>query len=373
MKEPAAATPVHIYLPSFAGGGAERVFVRLANHFVAAGRPVVIIVNRTTGPLRELLSEKVTVVDLGAAHGRGALPRLVRYLRSARPRVLLSAMMGPNVVAILACALARSPTRLIASERNHVSARLRQWPMRRRWTYRLLLRLLYARAHYLTAVTEGVAADLAEVTGIPRDRIVVVHNPRPDDEEVNSGRSAAPPHPWFAEGTPVLLAIGRLVPHKGFRVLLEALALVRAERDVRLIILGEGPDEAHLRALAGRLGIAASVDLPGFVPNRLDYLVRSGLYIMASDVEGFPNSLLEALACDIRVVSTDCAGGGARTILEPSRSDAIVRTGDARALAAAIGRELDRAVAPGDMAAIAERFSMDRTASRFLELCDMVA
>lgn len=359
---------VHLYIHSFAGGGAERVFVRLANHFAAQGIGTRLVVNSASGPLRSLLSDDVHLVDLGAPRAHRAIPRLAGYLRRQQPEVLMSAMTRVNIGALLARRLSAAQTRIVVSERNQPTSLMRHWPARQRWTSTFLLQRLYPGAEGIAAVTDGVADDLVQMTGIARERITVVHNPAPDESEVRAARDAPPPHAWFEEETPVIVAVGRLVPQKGYATLLEALALARARRPIRLIALGEGPQRAELAALADSLGLADAILFPGFVLNRLDYLAKAALYVLASDTEGFPNALVEALACDTKVVSTDCAGGGARTILANGGEHAITPVGNAPRLADAILEALERSVPPGEMAQFSKRYSIAETADKFLAI-----
>jgi glycosyltransferase involved in cell wall biosynthesis len=364
----AALSPLYLYVPSFDGGGAERVYIRLANHFAERGHETSFIVNAGVGPLRGLLSAKVTIIDLNAPRNYQAIPKLAAFLRREKPAVLLTALTGTNLAAIVARSLAGVRTRLVISERNQVTSRMNHYSPRHRWFRKKLMQLLYPRADGITAVTEGVASDLAAVARIREDRIDVVHNPGPDMAEILAAKAAPAPHPWFEGSDPVIVAIGRLVPQKGFMVLLEAVAKAQAHRKIKLIVLGEGPQLAELKAAAQRLGLSDTVEFHGFVLNRLDFLTKASLYVMSSDVEGFPNSLVEALACDVRVVTTDFAGGGARTILGHDHKDAIVPVGNPQRMAEAILSELDRPVGAGEMAAYARRFSIDSTAAKFLTL-----
>src|SRR5262249_62338317 len=104
---------------------------------------------------------------------------------------------------------------------------------------------------------EGVAADAGRGTGIPRERIVAIHNPvlTPAFRERAGARIE---HPWLAAGgPPVVIGAGRLRPQKDFATLIRAFARVRASRRVRLLILGEGPLRGALQRLPGEPGRAA--------------------------------------------------------------------------------------------------------------------
>ncbi len=332
---------------SLDGGGAERVLVALAEGLAAAGQRVDLVV--LCGPAPPL--EGLRVIPLRApAPALGALPFLA-YLRRERPQAVLSTLVGPNAIAV-ACArliTARWRPRVVVREANTLSVALRYRSAASRRVAAAAARASYPRADAIVAVSEGARADLARFLGLPLYRVMAIPNPSPTAALV--ARAGAPlAHPWFAPDrtTPVIIASGRLVPKKGFDVLLEAMAQLRKRRDVRLVILGEGPERAALEAHQARLGLRDFVELKGFVDNPFAYLGRADLFVLASFAEGSPNVLVEALACGCPVVATDCLSGP-REILRDGRDGALVSPGDASALAAAIEQAL---TAPPDRAAL---------------------
>ena len=143
---------------------------------------------------------------------------------------------------------------------------------------------------------------------------------------------------------------------------------MRRRRPARLIILGEGEDRPALEALAGELGVAEDVALPGFCANALAYMARSAVFVLSSRWEGLPTVLIEALAAGTRVVSTDCPSGP-REILEDGRLGALVPVGDAPALAGAIADTLDRpaAAAPAEMLV---PFTLDAAVDHYLRIIE---
>src|SRR5690606_19607980 len=162
------------------------------------------------------------------------------------------------------------------------------------------------------------------------------------------------------------LSIGRLVYQKGFDDLLRAFAEVHAKMpELNLLILGNGPLEADLRALAHELNISDHVHLIGFRPNPIDYMKRASLFVMSSRHEGFGNVLVEALSAGIPVVSTDCDYGPSE-ILEQGRYGALVPVGDVSSLALAIETALE--ILPDRVAlqTRAKTFSPASIADRYL-------
>lgn len=370
IEAPRHDTGVHFYLPSFAGGGAERFFIRLANQIASRGTPVHFIVNHTGGPLRELLSDSVALHVLGAPKATLAMPRLIAYLRDRKPKVLISALTRTNVVALLSARLARSGTRVIVCERNQYSALLRELDPVRRWFMTWLVRRLYPNAHAVIGNTAEVTRDIACVARLDASRTGVIYNPAPDKAQIEAARAGPAAHPWLEDDRPVAIAIGRLVPQKDYPTMLAAVA--RSGPDLRLIVLGEGPQKAALETLAAELGIADRVAFLGYRMDRFSFLVRADLFLISSRTEGFPNALIEAVAAGIPAISTDCAGGGAREILGREFPDRIVPVEDPDAMARVIRDVLgarDAASVERDrqrVARIADRYQISEIADAFL-------
>ena len=342
-REPRPA--VVVFLPSLAGGGAERAMVEVANALAASHASVTLAVASIAGPYREEIAPEVRLVDLAAGGTIAALLPLVRLLRRERPVALLSAMRHANIVAILATALARRgaglQTRVVISERSTISAMRRIERNHLSLFLDWLARMIYPHSDALIAVSEGVADDLRQELGASAPPIHVVYNPTVTPELVQL--AAAPvPHPWLdAAGPPVIVAVGRLVAAKGYDVLLRAFAQVRRGRRCRLIILGEGPDRNALEQQARHLQVDRDVLIPGFVVNPFAWLSRAALYVLSSRVEGLPNALVQAMACGTPVVSTDCPSGP-REILESGQWGQLVPVDNPAALADAIDAGLER-------------------------------
>jgi glycosyltransferase involved in cell wall biosynthesis len=235
-----------------------------------------------------------------------------------------------------------------------------------------LLRTGYLQADAIVAVSDGVADDLAAHAGFPRERITAVHNPVVGPDLLAKAGEHLD-HPWFAPGEPpVILGAGRLHPQKDFSTLIRAFAQVRAKRPARLVILGassptEPAQAVELKALPDALGVAEDVAMPGFVDNPFAFIARASAFVLSSRYEGLPGVLIQALACGTPVVSTDCPSGP-REILDDGQFGTLVSVGDEAALAQAIENTLDDPPAPERLRARAQLFTVERAATRYLEL-----
>jgi glycosyltransferase involved in cell wall biosynthesis len=357
---------VTIFLPTLAGGGAERCMAIVAGALAAQGTDVTMALANAEGPFLADLHPAVGVLDLRAASAWGALPGLVRHLRSARPTALLAAMSHANVVAALAHRMAASRARLVLSERAHLSSVLAEFPGLRMRMTRALMGLTYPWADAVVAVSDGVAQDLGKHVALAADRVLTIYNPVVDDR-LRHLRDLRPEHPWLASAdVPVVLAAGRLIAQKDFATLLEAFARLRSERPARLVILGDGELRDPLLAHAQRLGIGDDVSLPGFASNPFAAMRAAGVFVLSSRFEGLPGALIQAMACGTPVISTDCPSGP-REVLEGGRWGPLVPVGDAAALAAAMATVLDRRSC-ADVRARAEDFSEARAVARYAKV-----
>jgi glycosyltransferase involved in cell wall biosynthesis len=400
MSEPAVRAGgvrrIALFTNTMAAGGVQRALVSLAREFVARGHEVELLLARARGEMLAQLPREVRVRELSAhwpfavrplfalpgdarklAPGFVAttLPRALRslgplaeYLRSEPPAALLATPMTCSLTALWAAHLAQSPVRIVAREANTLSQQIAQ--RRLLFTARLpgLAREWYPRAAGIVAVSDGVADDLARLTGIARERIATIYNPL-DVARIRALAAAEPEEPWLrdAAGPPVILAAGRLMPAKDFSMLLRAFALVRARRAARLVILGRGPERLRLAWLARRLGIARDVRLAGYAENPFAYMARARVFALSSRYEGLANVLREALACGCSVVATDCPSGSAE-VLRNGALGRLVRVGDAPAMAEALLAALDETPTPEAIRARIESVSGGDPAKRYLEL-----
>ncbi|MCP4202447.1 MAG: glycosyltransferase [bacterium] len=314
--------------PTLGLGGADRVTITLLQFLDRAKVTPSLVLIRREGPYLEDVPEDVPLHELKAASLWTAWWPLTRYLKSTSTDILLSTCSGTNVAACIAHILSGRRGRLILSERNVL---LRDQPFAKKWLMLLAKQLLYPTANAITAVSRGVANDLIDRLFLDPDRIRVVYNPivGPELERLAAKDLEEPP---YDDDAPVILAAGRLVPAKGFDVLLRAFAKLDPEHEARLVILGEGPLRGNLLSQAADLGICERLFLPGFVKNPLRHMSRATIFVLSSRYEGLPGVLIQAMACGLPVISTDCPAGPDE-IITPGRDGLLVSVDSAEEIA----------------------------------------
>ena len=197
-------------------------------------------------------------------------------------------------------------------------------------------------AHHVVTVCHSFASEL-EGVGVSRRQITVQHNSvipwlPVTREESNRLRASL----GIPSNAMVLLAVGRLSREKGHIDLIAAMYRLRAqnaERDVRLVIVGDGPERTRIQKAAEQSMPLGCVILAGHQPELSGYYTIADVMVLPSHTEGSPNALLEAMAAGIPVVAT--AVGGIPEIASNEHSALLVEKENTAALACAIERLLE--------------------------------
>lgn len=302
-------------------GGAERVAALLASAWADRGHDITLMPTFSgRGDCAFPLSSSVQLRFLAdfAGPDAGKLARLVAlraFIRRTQPDVIISFLPHVNCAAVLAAAGQGIP--VIACERTYPP--LLQPPLP--FFYRIARRLTYPFAAALVGQTETAAWWLRARAG----RALVETIPNPVANPLPSSSPRLNPDDLFAPDRKLVLWAGRFEESKRVDVLIDAFARIAStvpEWDV--ILLGDGPVRAAVAEQVRRLGLDERVHLPGFAGNLADWYRRAGVFAMTSSYEGFPNTLLEALAHGVPSIAFDVltgprelSDGGRRLILLP--------------------------------------------------------
>ncbi len=345
-------------------GGVEHMMVNLSRELALRGHDVTIVLARDPQPNEYTPDPRVKLVRLGIPNTVKLIWALSGHLRHARYDVLYTAMPTTNIATIIALKLSGAKTRLVISERSNPALEAAH---SKTWRYRMSFRLqpfLYPLADRIVAVCQDLAGELATFARLRRETITVIYNPA-FDEQAFAAPLPAKTHRWLDDKShPVIITAGRLAVQKDYPTLIRAFAELRTSRDVRLLILGEGPQRAELEALIAELGLQGDVAMPGFRPDIANYLRKADIFALTSIWEGFGNVLVQALAARCSIVSTDCRNGP-REILDDGVYGTLTPVGDVSAFARALAQTLDNRFDPEKQFERAATFSISRSSDAY--------
>jgi len=335
---------------SLRGGGAQRVVATLLRNLDRERFESHLVLWKREGVYFDLLPPDVPVSTF-PGNGRSLVHNhaynvayLSRVIKDVQPDVVMSFLDGANVLALETKLLKRPNCSFLICQQNNLSVSLeRNYPYGalRRWLKKRYMAWLYPKADHIIAVSEGVKTDLVQSFNIPSSMITPIYNSV--DLALIRKRSQSPAHyPWPRGQYQVILAAGRLVEQKGFSDLIRAFSQVRAKTLSKLVILGEGISRGELEALVTSLNLEDDVYMPGFVDNPWAYMRDADLFVLSSYWEGFGNVIVEAMACGVPIIATDC-DFGPREIIQRGKNGILVPVGDVSQLASQTVRLLSSA------------------------------
>ncbi len=321
---------ITLVISALSAGGAERIITSLANHWIEQGSNVTLITFDRDPPYYPL-DGRVALRQLGLpSYGRpvtravsSAVRRILglrRAIRRSDPDIVISFLGKINALTMIATRFMGIP--VVVSERNNPDRQV----FRPAWRW-LRLRL-YGLAARVVTPSQGVLDWFPDAI---RAKGVVIPNPVDLPDEM----------PVRGSGPKVLIAVGRLVPQKGFDILLQAFAKIAADfPDWTLIIRGEGTLRGDIERLRDDLGLAGRVSLPGITEKPGAWVEEGEIFVLSSRYESFGNVLTEAMVAGLAIVSFDCPWGPSEILTD--QADAIlVPPEDHDALAAAMARVMN--------------------------------
>ena len=337
-------------VPSLRGGGGERVAATLLESLQRSSSNIKLILVlfdvESTGNLgpdidvRYLNVRKSWDIIYTIKKFFKVIFNLSRIIKNESPCTILSFVDYSNVVSIIGNWLSGKKNRVIISVHNIPIVQMRECaPNFWEKIMGLLIKVFYNKADSIIAVSKHVGDDLVKNSRINEKLIHIINNPI-DIDRINYLSNEDVAEEFFNEDAPIILAVGRLSKEKGFEYLLKAFSLLKERSNARLVILGEGKEEANLKKLRKELGIDKQVLFLGFKDNPYKYMKRSTIYVLSSLYEAFPMVLLEAMACGIPVISTiykPCTN----EIIEHKKNGLLVAVADEKALAESMLRLLD--------------------------------
>lgn len=320
-------------LPTLAGGGAERVVLRLAEQAAKHGFLVTLAPFHADGELVFDVPPGTYLVNLNVDGIAPAAAWLRNLIAEEKPDILISAMPSANIAALSAVSMtsAKHRPKVIVTEHSNPSISLNKGSWFKKQVLPRAVKTLYPSADGIVAVSEGSRDALAAfLPAKARDKVCWIPNPIDITPPENPAT-----HPWLSEKDPerpVVVAVGRLTEAKDYPTMIEAFDKVHARRpEARLLIFGIGSERAALARMIAKKDLEDTIQLAGFSHNIQGEMRAADLFVLSSAWEGFGNVIVEALSVGLPVVSTDCDFGpgeilrrhGTGRLVPPKSPDAL--------------------------------------------------
>lgn len=353
-------------------GGAQRAVVSLANSLVERGMSVAIYVFSAESICAYELDSRVIVQPTGLSGGsKGFLLAIknnllrIMHLRRVLLRGSTDIVVGMSYTANVLVSLATIRTSIVAvgSERSHPEFK------ETGFFWRQLRAHCYKWLQVLVCLTNDTAKWVFENTNL-RNVVVI-----PNGVEVPLASSLPIVEvPSRLSSKNIVLSVGRLVATKQFDHLISVFAELSSDHpDWVLVIAGDGPEREALKVQIGEYGLSQQIVLLGTVGNLHDWYTTAEAFVFVSRLEGFPNSLLEAMAYGLACISYDCKTGPA-DLIESNVSGELVPVNDKSAVREVLANIIEDSAYRASLSIgarkAAENFSMDMVSDRWCLLLE---
>ena len=328
MKIRVICVKVNIFIGGLSGGGAERVVCNIANYLSRHGHIVEILTMSDDVPTYKLDNEVLRVSLLEASERKCTLwdnflryLRLRKYLKDMKSDCFLVFLPITIILSLFFRKLIKAP--IVITERNDPSAYS--------FLIKTLLRLFVNRADAVVFQTDVAQNFYVEEFGLNRDNVIIPNAINEDFiGKVYSGQRKKE-----------IVSVGRMSEQKNFPLLIRAFTKISQKYPgYTLKIFGEGPLLETNMKLVEELKMEGKVEFPGYVKDIGEQIRESSIYVLSSNYEGMPNTLIEAMALGLPCIATDCGGGGARFLIDDGVNGLIVEINNENMMAAAIDKLL---------------------------------
>ena len=328
------------YIPKLDRGGPDRVIASLANALSHQNVTIHILVQETGGHYWQNLDSFIErsclpLEESSTAKSAYPIRAYAAHVRSIKPDIVLSTLRSTTTSGI-AKLIRQANIPLVLRPANHLSqggrSLFKKSPLKHSISWAVKATCLHIADHIICQ-SQDLYDDFRRYR-VPENRMSVIGNPiaLPSSSILDNL-----PHPKLS-GAPCLVAVGRLTYQKGFDILINAVnRLKNSHPDLNLYILGEGEDRPILEGQIRHLGLTRQIFLKGYTENPEAWMANADFVISSSRYEGFPNVILEALACGTPVIATNCPGG-TRELVVPGLSGWLCKPESPVALAQTIAK-----------------------------------
>lgn len=359
------------YLFSVNGRGQSKVLIEIAAGLADVGYQVIFCCARLDDPVFiNRYREKIRVVVFNSASRIISAWKLKKLVDNVKADILITGGTDNNCIAVMVSKLSAwkpvtiisEHTSLLQTVKNSKRVASKILPAAARW--------FYPNADVLVSVSNSLNNELLKNIKVKCANTKVLYNPV-INSDLNKKSLDDVQHKWLKNNdNKVFLGVGQITEQKDFFLLINAFSLLKENNSFKLIILGDGPDTQKLSVHIKDLDLTDQVDLVGRVNNPYAYMRQADVFVLSSKWEGLPTVLIEALACGVPVVSTDCPHGP-REILENGKWGDLVPVGDSDALAKAMLKAVNKP--KGTSYERAKEFTHEASIKQYVELIESLS
>ena len=322
---------IAFYISSLGKGGAERVFVNLAEYFHEQGYQVTIVtqfkkeneyqhnqgIKRVLSDLDESETSTNRMINLTRRYRK-----LHNIWKKERPDLVLSCIGKNNFMTILTTLFLK--TKAVVSVVGEPTEEYYTTSMR------ILAKTLFFFADGIVLQTKDAIGFFPKI--IQKKAIILK----------NSLNPAFMVESFEGDREKVIVSVGRLDSNKNQALLIQAfLAIEHLYPEYKLVLYGEGEDREKLEGLVAKAGMQERVNLPGVTTDVVKAIYKASVFVLTSNTEGMPNALIEAMALGLPVISTDCPCGGPKDLIRQKENGILIPVNDEKALQEALTFLLD--------------------------------
>lgn len=298
-------------------GGAERVITNLSNYLVKNNNEVI-ITTTIKGKTFYELNKKIKLYGLDdekislnfIMKNKKRITELKKILKDEKPDIIVSFLPEPSY-RVLFLKIFNRQLKVIVSVRNDPKVEYKSR------INRLIMKLLYPLADGFVFQTKEAQEYFSKKI---QNKSVIIPNPINEDFICE---------PYNGEREKIIVTVGRLEEQKNHKMLIEAFSKLPEEfKEYKLIIYGEGSLRNKLEEQINELKLKDRVLLPGQVDNVKEKIYKASLFVLSSNYEGMPNSLMEAMALGLPCISTDCHCGGSRYLINNGENGILINVND---------------------------------------------
>lgn len=317
---------IDFLIDSLGGGGAQKVLIEVANSFISEGYEVKIItVTNVESPYTDIINENIKIESFNKKNILNSIFDLFKYYVKNKNTIF---SFSPAISCIL------NLYSLILGRENKIYSRCLNTLSEsdkitnqsfKQKILKIMINKLYEKSKIIIAQSEGMKNDLICNIGIDEKKIIVINNPCNIDRINNLKFEEILNEENQIFKNPTIITVGKFMKQKNQEFLIKIIyELKKIGKKYNLLLLGKGPDEKKLKKLTKELDIEENICFLGFKNNPYKYIEKSNFFFLTSYYEGFPNVMLDALACNKIIFSTDCKSGPSEILKGKAKKDEII-------------------------------------------------